>query len=97
MALPSVAIAIPVASVMSSCRKKKLPSLMPLYVQLQPRNATLSRRILHESVRLMRSILTMELLSMRAIDGLIKRETSYYKELYKEKGLGGLLEELSGN
>ena len=39
----------------------------------------------------------VELLSMRAIDGLIKRETSYYKELYKEKGLGGLLEELSGN
>ncbi len=37
----------------------------------------------------------VELLSMKAIDGLIKGEALYYRELYKEKGLKGLLEVLS--
>ena len=36
----------------------------------------------------------VELLGMWAIDDLIKNEVSYYKEIYKEKGLSGLLESL---
>ena len=36
----------------------------------------------------------VELLSMRAIDGLISGETSYYKDLYDREGLEGLLNEL---
>ena len=37
----------------------------------------------------------VELLSMKAIDGLISNETSYYKDLYEREGLEGLLNELS--
>ena len=37
----------------------------------------------------------VELLSMKAIDGLISNETSYYKDLYDREGLEGLLNELS--
>ena len=37
----------------------------------------------------------VELLSMRAIDGLISNETSYYKDLYDREGIEGLLNELS--
>jgi len=36
----------------------------------------------------------VELLGMRAIDSLIKDEVEYYKEIYKEKGIKGLIEEL---
>ena len=34
----------------------------------------------------------VELLGMRQIDLIIKDEVSYYKEIYKERGLSGLLE-----
>lgn len=37
----------------------------------------------------------VELLSIKAIDGLIGEETSYYKNLYEEKGITGLLDELA--
>ena len=37
----------------------------------------------------------VELLSMKAIDGLISNETSYYKDLYDNEGIEGLLNELS--
>ena len=37
----------------------------------------------------------VELLSMKAIDGLISNETSYYKDLYDREGIEGLLNELS--
>ncbi len=36
----------------------------------------------------------VELLSMKAIDALIRDEVAYYKGIYEEKGLKGLLEEL---
>jgi spermidine synthase len=36
----------------------------------------------------------VELLSMNAIDALIRDEVDYYKDIYNEKGLKGLLEEL---
>ena len=38
----------------------------------------------------------VELLGMRVIDGLIGDEVSYYKTIYKEKGISGLLNELGG-
>ena len=34
----------------------------------------------------------VELLGMRVIDKLIEGEVSYYKKIYEEKGLEGLLE-----
>ena len=34
----------------------------------------------------------VELLGMRQIDELISDETAYYKALYREKGLSGLIE-----
>ena len=37
----------------------------------------------------------VELLSIRAIDGLISNETSYYKDIYDNEGIEGLLAELS--
>ncbi|MBR1441758.1 MAG: fused MFS/spermidine synthase [Lachnospiraceae bacterium] len=37
----------------------------------------------------------VELLSMRAIDGLIQGEASYYREIFREEGLSGLMESLS--
>ena len=36
----------------------------------------------------------VELLSMNAIDALIRKEMDYYKTIYKEEGLGALLDEL---
>ena len=36
----------------------------------------------------------VELMGMKAIDYMIREEIGYYKELYREKGLGGLLEEM---
>ncbi len=36
----------------------------------------------------------VELLSMNAIDALIRNEVEYYKSIYKEKGLSGLMDEL---
>lgn len=36
----------------------------------------------------------VELLGMRAIDGIIKDEVEYYKQIYKEGGISRLLEEL---
>ncbi len=36
----------------------------------------------------------VELLGMRVIDGLIQNELGYYKQVYKEKGLKGLIEEM---
>ena len=36
----------------------------------------------------------VELLSMNAIDTLIRKEVDYYKSIYKEKGLSGLIDEL---
>ena len=33
----------------------------------------------------------VEVLGMRAIDGLIQEELSYYQEIYREEGLSGLL------
>ena len=36
----------------------------------------------------------VELLSMKAIDAIIRDEVDYYKDIYKEKGIKGLLEEL---
>ena len=36
----------------------------------------------------------VELLSMKAIDALIRNEVDYYKSIYKEKGLSGLMDEL---
>ena len=36
----------------------------------------------------------VELLSMKAIDALIRNEVEYYKSIYKEKGLSGLMDEL---
>lgn len=35
----------------------------------------------------------VELLGMRVIDGLIREELGYYKEIFKEKGIKGILEE----
>ena len=35
----------------------------------------------------------VELLSMKAIDEIIEEEVSYYKEVYKERGWKGVLEE----
>jgi hypothetical protein len=32
---------------------------------------------------------------MRAIDGLIQGEASYYREIFREEGLSGLMESLS--
>ena len=34
----------------------------------------------------------VELLSMRAIDAIIREEVAYYKRIYRERGLKGLLE-----
>ena len=34
----------------------------------------------------------VELLGMKQIDLIIKDEVSYYKKIYKEKGIKGLLE-----
>ena len=36
----------------------------------------------------------VELLGMRVIDGLIANEVDFYREVYDEKGLEGLLEYL---
>lgn len=36
----------------------------------------------------------VELLGMKVIDGLIKDEVSYYKKIYEEKGISGLMEML---
>ena len=36
----------------------------------------------------------VELLGMRVIDDIIKEEIKYYKEVYKEKGLKGLIDSL---
>ena len=36
----------------------------------------------------------VELLSMKAIDAIIREEVEYYKVIYREKGLSGLLEAL---
>ena len=36
----------------------------------------------------------VELLGMRVIDSLIKEEVSYYKDIYKEQGIEGLLNNL---
>ncbi len=36
----------------------------------------------------------VELLSMRAIDGLIQGEASYYREIFREEGLAGLMQSL---
>ncbi|SEP55142.1 Predicted spermidine synthase with an N-terminal membrane domain [Lachnospiraceae bacterium NE2001] len=36
----------------------------------------------------------VELLSMKAIDALIREEVDYYRDVYEEEGLAGLLEEL---
>ena len=36
----------------------------------------------------------VELLSMRAIDKIISDELGYYKQIFREKGLTGLLEEM---
>ena len=36
----------------------------------------------------------VELLGMKEIDARITEELSYYKDVYKEKGIKGLLEEL---
>ena len=33
----------------------------------------------------------VEVLGMRAIDGLIQKELNYYQEIYREEGLTGLL------
>ncbi len=38
----------------------------------------------------------VELLGMKIIDGLITEELSYYKNIYRERGLSGLLEVLMG-
>ena len=35
----------------------------------------------------------VELLGMRVIDGLIREELGYYKKLFKEQGIKGILEE----
>ncbi|MGN0316947.1 MAG: spermidine synthase [Lachnospira sp.] len=37
----------------------------------------------------------VELLGMKVIDGLISKEVSYYKDIYEEHGIKGLIEELS--
>ena len=37
----------------------------------------------------------MELLGMRVIDELIQDEVAYYKEIYEQEGLQGLLENLN--
>ena len=37
----------------------------------------------------------VELLGMQVIDGLIGDEVSYYKGIYKEGGLKGLIEQLT--
>ena len=37
----------------------------------------------------------VEVLGMRMIDGLIEEELQYYKDIYAEKGLSGLLSELT--
>jgi len=34
----------------------------------------------------------VEVLSMRALDGIINDEVDYYKKLYKEKGLKGIID-----
>ena len=36
----------------------------------------------------------VELLGMEVIDDLIRDEVTYYKEIYKNRGIKGLLEEL---
>ena len=36
----------------------------------------------------------VELLGMRVIDDLIRDEVTYYKDIYEERGLQGLLEQL---
>ena len=36
----------------------------------------------------------VEVLSMMALDEMIQYEVIYYKDIYKEKGLKGLLEEI---
>lgn len=36
----------------------------------------------------------VELLGMKVIDGLISEEVSYYKEVYKNDGIKGLIKEL---
>ena len=36
----------------------------------------------------------VELLSMRAIDAIIKEEVDYYKKIYREEGLQGLIDRL---
>ena len=36
----------------------------------------------------------VELLGMQAIDELIQDEVSYYKEIYKQRGLKGLMDSL---
>ena len=38
----------------------------------------------------------VELLGMKVIDGLISEEVSYYKDIYREQGLKGLIDALSG-
>ena len=37
----------------------------------------------------------VELLGMQVIDGLIGDEVSYYKGIYEEDGISGLMEELA--
>jgi hypothetical protein len=36
----------------------------------------------------------VELLGMKEIDGMIQEEASYYKKIYDDEGLGGVLEKL---
>ena len=36
----------------------------------------------------------VELLGMRVIDQVIQEEVAYYKDIYQEKGIRGLLDEL---
>ncbi|MEE3392650.1 MAG: hypothetical protein VZR23_03065, partial [Lachnospiraceae bacterium] len=37
----------------------------------------------------------VEVLSMRALDGIIRNEVSFYKDIYHKEGLKGLLEQLT--
>ena len=37
----------------------------------------------------------VELLGMKVIDELIKDEVAYYKEIYNEKGIKGLIDKLN--
>ena len=36
----------------------------------------------------------VELLSMKAIDGIIQDEVAYYKDIYETEGLQGIIDEL---